>query len=144
MKLNPPIAPKAAAIALLAHLLTLLPSHATAQNITTTTPTACAGGVHIITARGSSEDLSSGRLDPVASDLAAAIPNSTIQALDYPATILDYPTSVAAGIAELRDALVSYSGTCPPGQVVLMGFSQVNFLASTVLPLVNGGRSIHF
>ncbi|KAL2758989.1 carbohydrate esterase family 5 protein, partial [Sodiomyces alcalophilus JCM 7366] len=87
-------------------------------------PTTCAEGVHIITARGSGEDLGPGRLGPVASDLAAAIPDSTIQALNYPATLLDYTTSVAAGILELRDALESYSGTCPGGQVVLMGYSQ--------------------
>ncbi|ROT41145.1 alpha/beta-hydrolase [Sodiomyces alkalinus F11] len=122
-----PMSPKAGARLLLPYLfLALVTSQTAAQNTTTTTttPTTCAEGVHVITARGSNEPLGAGRLGPVASDLIAAIPNSTVQALNYPATFFDYATSVAAGILELRDALESYSRTCPQGKVVMMGYSQ--------------------
>ncbi|KAM0330228.1 hypothetical protein ACHAQA_004403 [Verticillium albo-atrum] len=96
-------------------------SSAAAQNSTTTS---CSDGVHLIVARGSNEDPGPGRLGPLADDIVAAIPDSAIESIVYPATFDDYGLSVADGAEALTTALDRYNGACPNGKVVLLGYSQ--------------------
>ncbi|KAM0277188.1 hypothetical protein ACHAQH_005970 [Verticillium albo-atrum] len=95
-------------------------STAAAQNTTTS----CAEGVHLLVARGSNEDPGPGRLGPLADHIAAAIPNSAIESIVYPATFDDYGLSVADGAEALTAALDRYTDACPNGKVVLLGYSQ--------------------
>ncbi|EEY20214.1 Axe2 [Verticillium alfalfae VaMs.102] len=61
---------------------------------------------------------------PLADDIVAAIPDSAIESIVYPATFDDYGLSVADGAEALTAALDRYSDACPNGKVVLLGYSQ--------------------
>ena len=50
--------------------------------------------------------------------------NTTIEAIDYPATLTDYGSSSAAGTAAMTVALNNVAIECPSTKVVLMGYSQ--------------------
>ncbi|EGY22036.1 hypothetical protein VD0002_g7686 [Verticillium dahliae] len=95
-------------------------STAAAQNTTVS----CSKGVHLLVSRGSAEDPGPGRLGPLADDIVAAIPDSAIESIVYPATFDDYGLSVADGAEALTAALDRYSDACPNGKVVLLGYSQ--------------------
>ncbi|KAF6838382.1 acetylxylan esterase 2 (cutinase) [Colletotrichum plurivorum] len=87
-------------------------------------PNVCANGVHIIVARGTNEAPGSGLMESVAHGIAAAIPDSQIAPLDYPAAFDNYSASVAAGVDSLKTELAEYGSRCPQSKVALMGFSQ--------------------
>ncbi|KAF6811846.1 Acetylxylan esterase 1 [Colletotrichum musicola] len=87
-------------------------------------PNVCANGAHIIVARGTNEPPGSGLIESVAHGVAAAVPDSQIAPLDYPAAFDNYSASVAAGVDSLKTELAEYSSRCPQSKVALMGFSQ--------------------
>lgn len=92
---------------------------------TSSSPNVCANGVHIIVARGTNEPPGAGLIESVVRGVAAAVPDSQITPLDYPAAFDNYSASVAAGVDSLKTELAEYSSRCPQSKVALMGFSQV-------------------
>lgn len=88
------------------------------------TNTTCATGVHIIVARASTESPGPGIIGAVATQVMAAIPDSSMESVDYPATLANYTTSEALGVEGMRSLVEGYVGRCATGKVVLMGYSQ--------------------
>lgn len=88
-------------------------------------PIACATGAHIIVARASTEPPGTGALGIIANRVAGRIPGSEIVAVDYPATLKQYPDSETVGVNEMRRLVVEYASACPGRRIVLMGYSQV-------------------
>lgn len=84
----------------------------------------CATGVHMIVARGSGEPAGLGKIAPVVNNVMLAIPGSDYTAVDYPATIMGYPDSVAEGTAEFHKLIKEYTEACPDTKVALLGYSQ--------------------
>lgn len=109
-------------------VLSLLVAAAAAQTATAdaplTAPTACASGVQIFVARGTTEDPGMGKIRTVAGNVTAAIPGSFVTAVDYPATFDDYANSVAAGSSGLKALIDGYVSMCPTGKIALLGYSQ--------------------
>lgn len=85
---------------------------------------ACAAGLYMIVARGSSEPPGVGRIGVVAGNVSEAIPGSTIVALDYPALFDPYNVSEAAGVAALTSAITKHTSACPSAKIALIGWSQ--------------------
>lgn len=106
---------KTAALSLLAALAAL----GQAQNCPT------GNGVGIIVARASTENPGTGIIGAVADDVVAAVPGSTITAVDYPATLQNYQQSEAQGVAAMTQLVNNFSQNCPGSKMVLMGYSQV-------------------
>jgi len=83
----------------------------------------CVTGVHLIVAHGSTET-GYGDLDSVVTGVLAAIPGSSSEYIDYPATLTHYPTSEAAGVTNMTVRIESYVTSCPNTKVVFLGYSQ--------------------
>lgn len=88
-------------------------------------PNTCINGVHIIAARGTDEPPGPGLIESVAHGVLAAVPDSQIASLNYPAAFDNYSASVVAGVDSLKKELAEYGSRCPQSKVALMGFSQV-------------------
>jgi hypothetical protein len=86
----------------------------------------CATGVHIIAARASGEEPGGGTIGTVVGNVVEAISGSDSVAVDYPATVENYASSVAVGIKNMTELITSYVATCPDARIVLMGYSQVS------------------
>ncbi|GAB7366223.1 hypothetical protein MBLNU230_g7782t1 [Neophaeotheca triangularis] len=96
----------------------------------------CVSGLYILVARGSNEDVTSGRTDEVAGLIQAEVPNSRTENINYPAAIIPsgdgslsisdlYPASVAAGAGDVKNKIRNYVDTCgPDSQIALLGYSQ--------------------
>lgn len=86
----------------------------------------CVSGdaVHIVVARASLEPVGTGAIGNVSARVAAQLPGSDVVAVDYPATLDNYTTSEAAGVASMASLVTSYAGRCPGSKMVLMGYSQ--------------------
>lgn len=84
----------------------------------------CATGLHMIVARGSTEDPGLGRIGVVARNVSLLIPGSTISAIDYPATFENYTTSEEKGAMGFEKMLIEYHEKCPDTKVALLGYSQ--------------------
>ena len=84
----------------------------------------CGTGVHMMVARGSSEAAGLGRVAPVVYAIEDAIPGSTIDAIEYPATFADYADSKSAAVDEFRRLIPAFADLCPDTRIVLVGFSQ--------------------
>lgn len=111
-----------------------------AQNTTTTATTAgapattaaaasdapCATGLHLIVARGSSEQPGEGRIGVVAGNVTERVPGSTVEAVEYPATLTDYLESEGDGVAAMAALIAAYVGRCPDSRIALLGYSQVS------------------
>jgi acetylxylan esterase len=93
----------------------------------------CIAGLRMIAARGTLEPAGMGVIGTVANGVAAAVPNSTVLGLDYPATFRDYMQSEANGVAALTTAVSQYIGNCTNSKIALLGYSQV-----LVFPVVTG------
>lgn len=87
--------------------------------------TACATGVHMIVARASTEQPGQGIIGSVATQVQQAVPGSDSEAVDYPATLTDYLTSEASGVAAMTKLIQDYLTRCPSSKIALMGYSQV-------------------
>lgn len=96
---------------------------ASAQNSSTS---ACVTGqaVHMIIARASLEPAGTGIIGQVATQVQQQLPGSDLEAVDYPATLDNYPQSEAAGVAAMTTLATSYAARCPSSKLVLMGYSQ--------------------
>ena len=99
--------------------------------------TTCATGVHIIGARGSTEDPGEGKIQPLSALIEAGIPGSDDIAVDYPADLIDYPISETDGVKDMLSKITSYVAACPDAKIVLAGFSQGAQIVGDVL----GGSS---
>lgn len=86
--------------------------------------TACAEGLHMIVARGSSEAPGLGWMGTVAGNVSELIPGSTVAAVDYPATFANYTTSEGIGAAGFASLTAKYAARCPGGKIALLGYSQ--------------------
>lgn len=80
--------------------------------------------VHIIVARASLEQPGTGIIGSVAQQIASDNEGTTIEAVDYPATLQDYGNSSAQGTEAMTVALNNVAIECPDTKVVLMGYSQ--------------------
>lgn len=80
--------------------------------------------VHLIVARASGEDPGEGIIGAVSSDIQSRVPNADAEAIDYPATLANYQSSEAEGVAEMTRVVTDYAAACPDSQLVLMGYSQ--------------------
>ena len=88
------------------------------------TTTVCATGVHIIAARGSTQDPGEGSLQDLSRLIKAAIPGSTSTAVIYPASLIPYTTSEQQGVANMLLLIQQYVASCPKARLVLTGYSQ--------------------
>jgi len=102
---------------------------------------ACATGLHMIVARGSNEPAGLGKIGVIAGNVSLAIPGSTTAAVDYPAVIEQYASSVAKGMAEVVRMVAEYTKRCPDTKIALLGYSQG---AHSVMDTVCGGSSAGF
>lgn len=85
----------------------------------------CASGFYIIAARGSNEAAGEGKVGQVASAVAAQVPGSYSVAVDYPATLTSYPSSVSSGITAAKQLVQDYVDTCgDSSRIILLGYSQ--------------------
>lgn len=101
---------------------------------TTTTTTAsaqsttggCASGLHLILARGTSEEIP-GVQGLIADALGDLIPGTTVANLPYPASSEDpfYFESVFNGTMLMRSAVTEYIEACPESKIAVLGYSQV-------------------
>lgn len=110
---------------------------ATAQN-----STVCTSGLYMIVARGSLEPPGLGYMGEVSGNVSLKIPDSTTEAVMYPATEIGYTSSEAVGVANMTLLLDEYLAKCPSGKVALMGYSQVSRIQCTgrnCLCIVRGG-----
>lgn len=101
-------------------LIPLLAAVATAQNITCTTGDA----VHMIVARASLEPPGTGVIGNISRNIQQQFPGSTVEAVQYPATLTNYVLSEAAGVTAMAMLVNSYASACPNSRMVLMGYSQ--------------------
>lgn len=85
---------------------------------------ACATGVHIIAARGSTEAPGEGKCQSLSDLIKAQIPGSDDVAVVYPAALLEYETSETDGVKNMTQMIQSYTQSCPNTKIVLTGFSQ--------------------
>jgi acetylxylan esterase len=56
--------------------------------------------------------------------ISAAIPGSSVEAIDYPALLTPYDTSSFNGTKTTTKQLKSYVGKCSKARIVLLGYSQ--------------------
>lgn len=98
--------------------------------------TACAA-VHIITARASTEAPGEGvtgqLIDQIIADSRQSITRASVS---YPATLNNYASSSAQGVAALRTQLTNQVSACPDQKIVLAGYSQG---AHVILDVLGGG-----
>lgn len=87
---------------------------------------ACTSGIHMIIARASTEAPGTGIIGAVAEMVTKMVPGSNYEAVDYPATLDNYPTSEAAGVTGMQKLIERYTTRCPSSKYALMGYSQVN------------------
>ena len=100
-------------------------------------PSGSCAQVAIITARASTEAPGEG----ITGALVTQIVNSSAQtvsraSVDYPATLTNYASSSAQGVAALKTQLTNEVNACPTAKVVLLGYSQG---AHVVLDTLGGG-----
>lgn len=100
-----------------------LAAAAAAQNASSQ---ACVSGnaVHMIVARASLEPPGFGVLANISTRVMQALPGSNAEAVVYPATLDNYPTSEGQGVAAMTQLADSYAKACPSSKMVLMGYSQ--------------------
>jgi hypothetical protein len=88
----------------------------------------------MIVARASTEAPGQGIIGAVATQVQKAVPGSDSVAVDYPATLTNYQSSEASGVAAMQKLIQDYATKCPGGKMALLGYSQVS-LCSTYLLL---------
>ncbi|KAF4631638.1 hypothetical protein G7Y89_g6501 [Cudoniella acicularis] len=95
--------------------------------------TTCTTGVHIIVARASAEQPGQGIIGAVATQVQQTVPRSDSEAVDYPATLTDYPASEGSGVAAMRQLIQSYTERCLSSKIALLGYSQGAQVAGDVM-----------
>lgn len=97
---------------------------------------ACAD-VHIITARASTEAPGEGITGDLVDRIIALSDQSITRAsVSYPATLNNYASSSAQGVAALKTQLTNQVSACPNQKIVLAGYSQG---AHVILDVLGGG-----
>ncbi|KAL9058017.1 MAG: hypothetical protein Q9162_002009 [Coniocarpon cinnabarinum] len=123
--------------------LLLLPSLTYALPALVSRQNTCAP-LHIIAARGSTEDPGAGpTLQPLITQIEQQIADADDVALDYPASLVDpiYGDSVHQGVENLGDLLDQVRSDCPQSKVALLGYSQG---AQVILDTLCGTSEIGF
>lgn len=89
------------------------------------TSTSCTP-IHIIVARASGEAAGQGILSSLSTRIIDANPSgdTTVEAVDYPATLLNYVSSSSNGTEATKKQLEAYVDACPDAKIVLLGYSQ--------------------
>ncbi|CAM1505888.1 Fc.00g115250.m01.CDS01 [Cosmosporella sp. VM-42] len=80
--------------------------------------------IHLLVARGSTELPGDGALGLLAARIIQANPGATQEAIDYPALINNYASSVRTGTSAVQSQLTTYVDQCPDSKIVLLGYSQ--------------------
>lgn len=80
--------------------------------------------IHLLVARGSTEQPGNGQLNSLAQNILQANSRATSEAIDYPASLNPYGPSVAEGTEAVQSQLTAYVESCPDSKIVLMGYSQ--------------------
>jgi cutinase len=116
---------RAAVVALTAGSCLALAALAAPQAKAVTAPGSGCAAVNIITARASTEAPGEG----MTSSLVTQIVNSSKQtvsreAVVYPATLTNYPSSESQGVANAEQELATAVQNCPNQKEVLLGYSQ--------------------
>jgi len=86
-------------------------------------PAACPPS-HLIVARGSLESPGPGSMATLAEKIIAANPGTTVESIEYPATIDNYATSSVNGTMATEQQLTAFVQKCPSSKVAMLGFSQ--------------------
>jgi acetylxylan esterase len=86
----------------------------------------CVSGAQIIAVRGSLEPQGPGIIGAVAQQIMAAIPDSDMMSLRYPAIYEPYKSSQIEGVEALALAIWQYAAVCPDTKMILLGYSQVS------------------
>lgn len=77
-------------------------------------------------ARGSTEPAGlPGLIGSMLNASQAAIPDSDVELIDYPATIDNYAESSGNGTAAVNRQLTAFVQRCPNSKIALLGYSQV-------------------
>lgn len=119
-------------------LLTILPVFAAAVPITA--PVGSCAQVGIITARASTESPGEGIIGTLAGLIQSNSKQTVSRAsVDYPALLVPYAQSSAAGTAALTKQLTQAVQDCPSQKIVLLGYSQGAHVVGDVLGGGGGG-----
>lgn len=88
----------------------------------------------MIIARGSDETQGQSRVEPIATAVESAIPNSGSNEVVYPAAAgSTFYKSVQEGAANAQQQMQDYASQCPDGKIVVMGYSQGALVLSAAL-----------
>lgn len=80
--------------------------------------------IHIIAARESLQGPGPGSIGSLAQLIQDANPGTTLESVDYPATLDNYDSSSREGTKKTTESLTSYAKACPCAQIVMLGYSQ--------------------
>lgn len=80
----------------------------------------------MIVARASTEASGEGIIGAVATQVQQSVPGSDSEAVDYPATLTNYTSSEASGVAAMQKLIQDYVARCQSSKIALMGYSQVS------------------
>jgi acetylxylan esterase len=72
--------------------------------------------------------------------ISGAIPDTTVEAIDYPAVLTPYNTSSYNGTQTTTQQLINYVDRCSKGKIVLLGYSQGAHVIGDVM--CGGGEAI--
>lgn len=121
---------------LLAGAALLLAGHALASPVGEIEKRACPG-VHVFGARETTVSQGYGSSITVVNEVLSTYSGSTAEAIVYPACggqascgSISYANSVIAGVSAAASAINSFNTQCPSTQLVLVGYSQVNYFKS--------------
>ncbi len=86
----------------------------------------CAKGLHIIVGRGTFEPTGLGETGALAKNISNVIPDSSIVAVNYPATLSNpnYDVSEKNGTQDVYDKVTKYHQDCPGHKMAYLGWSQ--------------------
>ncbi|KAK8190799.1 cutinase [Phyllosticta paracitricarpa] len=80
--------------------------------------------IHLIVARESLASPGTGTIGSLAKLIQDANPGTTLESIDYPATLDNYESSSREGTRKTTEALGRYAKACPCAQIVMLGYSQ--------------------
>lgn len=94
-------------------------------------PASPCADVHIIAARASTEPPGAGIIGALVTQVQQTSTQtvSTV-AVNYPATLTNYPSSSAQGTAATKTLLTNQAAACPNQKIVLVGYSQASLFTS--------------
>lgn len=87
----------------------------------------------MIVARASTEAPGEGIIGAVATKVQQTVPGSDSEAVEYPATLTNYQSSEASGVAGMLSLIQSYTTKCPNSKIALLGYSQGAQVAGDVM-----------